>query len=331
MKYDTFGVLFDHCEDFALTHHDQFFTINLDGVTASVLTEYNRIADFRPDVILFHCACGAEIATAARYVRDNPEVKLYVDSHEDAYNSATNFLSKWGLHYLYYRPILLRALPYIEKILPVSISCLQFIRDFYGVPEKHLEFYPLGGHVPDDAEYMEMRRTARQSLDVTDGELLIVQSGKFDRPKKLLQALRSFSQTDDKRLRFVIVGHLYEEVEKEALALIEADKRIQFLGWRTSDQLQMLLCGADIYCQPGTQSATMQMAICCRCAIILDDVASHKPYHDENGWLVKTDEDLQNAFSILASSGDLDDMKQKSHALALKMLDYRKIAARLYR
>ncbi len=45
MKYDDFGVLLDHCKDFALTHHDQFFTINLNGVTASVLTKYNHIAD----------------------------------------------------------------------------------------------------------------------------------------------------------------------------------------------------------------------------------------------------------------------------------------------
>lgn len=292
---------------------------------------YGKLTAFNPDVILFHGACGAEIETAARYVRDNPHVKLYVDSHEDRHNSATNFLSKWGLHYLYYRPILLRALPYIEKILPVSISCVEFIRDFYGVPEDHLEFYPLGGHVPDDAEYTAMREQARKDLGLAGDEILIVQSGKFDRPKKLLQALRCFSQTDDKRLRFVVVGHLYEEVEDAALALVDADKRILFVSWKTSDELQTILCGADVYCQPGTQSATMQMAISCRCAIILDDVASHKPYHKENGWLVTTEADLKNAFSELSSSGDVTPMEKKSHALALQMLDYRKIAARLYR
>ena len=292
---------------------------------------YKKLADFEPDVILFHGACGAEIATAAKYVRDHPGVKLYVDSHEDSYNSATNFVSKWFLHFLYYRPILLKALPYIDKVLPISISCLEFMRDFYGVPEEKLEFYPLGGHVPNDIEYANKREKARRTLSVPVDGILIVQSGKFDKPKKLIEALGAFSEIADEKLHFVLVGHLYEEVEEEALSLIKADPRVRFLGWKTSDELQELLCGADVYCQPGTQSATMQMAVACRCAIILDDVASHKPYHKNNGWLVCDGADLKRAMGDLSNSGKVLEMGQNSHLLALQMLDYRIIAARLYR
>ena len=292
---------------------------------------YNRIKEFNPDVILFHCACGAEIATAARYVRDNPHVKLYVDSHEDSYNSANSFISKWFLHYLYYRPILLRSMRYINRVLPVSVSCLEFMRDFYGVPEEKLEFYPLGGHVPDNIEYAEQRKEARRALNVPANGILIVQSGKFDKPKKLIESLRAFAQIPDERLQFVLVGHLYQEVEGEALELIQADSRVRFVGWKTSDELQALLCGADVYCQPGTQSATMQMAVSCRCAIILDDVASHKPYHKNNGWLVRDDADLKRALSDVSQSEKVLEMGHNSHLLALQMLDYRILAKRLYR
>jgi len=292
---------------------------------------YEKLAAFNPDVLMFHGACGAEIATAARYVRDNPHVKLYVDSHEDSYNSANSFTSKWFLHYLYYRPILLRSMRYISKVLPVSVSCLEFMRDFYGVPEEKLEFYPLGGHVPDNIEYAKQREETRRALNVPADGILIVQSGKFDKPKKLIESLRAFAQIPDERLQFVLVGHLYEEVEGEALELMQADSRVRFLGWKTSDELQAVLCGADVYCQPGTQSATMQMAVSCRCAIILDDVASHKPYHKNNGWLVRDDTDLKRALSDVSQSEKVLEMGQNSHLLALQMLDYRILAKRLYR
>jgi hypothetical protein len=38
-------VLLDNRKDFALTHDDQFFAINFDGVTTGVLTEDNGIAN----------------------------------------------------------------------------------------------------------------------------------------------------------------------------------------------------------------------------------------------------------------------------------------------
>ena len=164
---------------------------------------YARIEAFQPDAILFHGACGWEILSAARYVRANPNVRLYIDSHEDFVNSARSWVSKWLLHYAYYRPILRSSLDAVAKVLPVSISCLEFLRDFYGVPEAQLEFYPLGGAVPGDEEYADRRSRTRADLGVAHGEVLIVQSGKIDRTKKLVEALEAFSAVPDPALRFV--------------------------------------------------------------------------------------------------------------------------------
>jgi 1,2-diacylglycerol 3-alpha-glucosyltransferase len=63
---------------------------------------YNLLDEFNPDVILFHGACGWELLNVSKYINKNPNVKLYVDSHEDKYNSARNFLSKYLLHKIYY-------------------------------------------------------------------------------------------------------------------------------------------------------------------------------------------------------------------------------------
>lgn len=292
---------------------------------------YAKIDRFAPDVILFHGACGWEIRTAARYVRAHPHVRLYIDSHEDFVNSARGWASKWLLHYSYYRPILRSALDVAAKILPVSISCMEFIRDFYGVPQDRLEFFPLGGAVPDDGEYDTMRTNARRALGLADGDVLIVQSGKIDATKKLVEALEAFSKVDDAALHFVVPGLIQADVAARVQKLVEADPRVRLLGWKSADELRAILCAADVYCQPGTQSATMQMSVANRCAIILDDVASHKPYLDGNGWLVGTEQTLLDAFrAISENKAALSKMRAQSHALALRMLDYRQLAKRIY-
>jgi len=292
---------------------------------------YERIAAFGPDVILFHGACSWEINAAARYVRDHPEVTLYVDSHEDFINSARGFVSKWLLHWAYYRPILRRNLRYVTKVLPVALSALEFMRDFYGVPAEKLELYPLGGFVPDNSEYAALRKRGRAELGVSNDQILIVQSGKIDATKKLIEALEAFTAIADPALCFMIPGLVQPDVEARINALVASDPRIRLLGWKSPDELRMILAAADVYCQPGTQSATMQMSIANRCAILLDDIPGHRLYLDGNGWLVGQNRTLADTFAEISSGkGALAAMAERSHQVALRMLDYRLLAARLY-
>lgn len=292
-----------------------------------------RLDAFAPDVILFHGASAGSIQTAARYVRDNPHVRLFVDSHEDSVNSARGLISKWLLHYSFYRPILLRSLPWIEKVLLVSLSCVELIRDFYGVPTEKLEFYPLGGEVQDDATYAALRRAKRDALGIGHEDVLIVQSGKMDRTKKLVEALEAFARTPAPQLKFVVAGKVHEDIAGRVEQLIAADSRIRAIGWQSAEELQSVLCAADVYCQPGTQSSTMQMAVCCRCAILLDDIPAHRPYQVGNGWFAGDPSSLAQHFAAIASCtrADFDRMSAASLELALRMLDYRVLAARLYR
>lgn len=293
---------------------------------------HDRIAAFAPDVILFHGACGWELNAVGRYVRKNPDVVFYVDSHEDFINSARGFVSKWLLHWAYYRPILRRNLRYVTKVLPVALSALEFMRDFYGVPADMLELYPLGGFVPDDAAYAALRARGRAELGIADDQILIVQSGKIDATKKLVEALEAFGRIDDPNLRFIVPGLIQPDVEARVNALVSADSRVSLLGWKSPEDLRMILAAADVYCQPGTQSATMQMSIANRCAILLDDIPGHRLYLDGNGWLVGKTSTLEDAFqAVSADKAALPAMADRSHQVALRMLDYRLLASRLYR
>jgi len=291
---------------------------------------YELLCERRPDAILFHGLCGWELRAVARYKRENPSVRLYVDSHEDQNNSAKSWLSKHFLHRLYYGTVIRQCLDSFDKILCVSLETIEFVKQNYGVPADRLEFYPLGGHVFDDDEYGRRRRRARSEYGVDDGQVLLVQTGKMGPRKKLLESLDAFIGTEGNNLRFVLAGNLDEEIRDKALQRIAADPRITFAGWKTSDGLRDLLCAADVYVQPGTQSATMQMSLCARCPVVLDDVPSHRPFVDGNGWLVRTSPQLAAAFAqIRDQPGSLEGMSLRSHGIAERLLDYKSLANRI--
>lgn len=292
---------------------------------------YALLEEAAPDVILFHGLCGWEILTAAKYKRHHPKTRLFVDSHEDFNNSARNFLSRHVLHALYYQPVLRRCLPFFEKVLCISVDTMKFVEDFYKVPRSLLEFYPLGGQLYSDEEYEKTRQEKRRAFDIKSDALVFLQSGKMDKKKKLIESLTAFSAFAADDAVYLLVGHILPDIEEEANRLIQADKRIRMLGWKQPADLRKLLCAADVYVQPGSQSATMQMSICCRCAVILDDVRSHHPFLNGNGWLLNQSQGLQEVFSVLQTNMDLiPEMAARSHAVARQLLDYRSLAARLY-
>ncbi len=284
----------------------------------------------QPEVIMFHGLCGWELKTMARYKQENPQVRLLADSHEDAYNSARNFLSEHVLHRLYYAWIIRRCLPAIEKVLCVSLETMDFVHTTYGVPRDRLEFFPLGGRVFDDVEYQNRRMRGRFAAGVSGDQVMMLQTGKMGERKKLMQSLRAFVTTAGSNMRLVLAGSLDETVRDQALALIGTDSRIRFMGWQSPEDLADLLCGADVYVQPGTQSATMQMSLCARCPVMLADYPSHRPFVDGNGWMIRDEAELASALHELAENPQiLMALSCRSYEIAKKLLDYRVLAQRV--
>ncbi len=289
------------------------------------------LRELQPEIIMFHGLASWDFLNVAAYVRKNPSVKLFADSHEDWNNSARTMFSKWFLHYGFYRPILRRCLPYIKKVLCISLETIEFVRDFYGVPETQIEFFPLGGFLWDDDAYQATREKTRAAEGWASKHRIFLQSGKIDRAKRLIETLHAFTKIDGSNLRLVITGQVMPDVREEVHALIQADPRVQFFGWVDPERLRALLCAADIYVQPGSQSATMQMALCCRRPVVLADVPSHRAFIEGNGLLVQTSEQLGVALKTLAELADesLAEMSQRSASLAARHLDYRQQALRV--
>ncbi len=291
---------------------------------------YQQLTRFEPDVILFHGLCAWELLTVLQYKKNNPSVKLYLDSHEDFNNSARSFLSKYILHYLFYRTVFRKAVNHVEKVLCISIETINFVKDFYRCPEDKIKYFPLGGQIFNDADYQKFRNASRIKYNLEDSNLVFFQSGKFDKKKKIIESLTTFLETPyNKNIRYFIAGVLQDDVKEEAEKLIAKDERIVFLGWQNSEELLQFLCATDVYVQPGSQSATLQNSICCRCAVIVDDVPSHQPFVKDNGWLISDSGQLANAFESAIQEFNKDqlyNMQYKSFEIAKQLLDYEVMA-----
>ena len=75
----------------------------------------------------------------------------------------------------------------------------------------------------------------------------------------------------------------------------------------------------------------MQNAICCGTPVALYPYSSHHPYIDDNGFFVSNEDDYVRVFeSILSDPEILTNMSNASYSIARNLLDYKKLASRLY-
>lgn len=292
---------------------------------------YKIICEFQPDIIFFHGASAYAITTAVKFKRNNPQVKLYVDSHEDSNNSAKNFFSKQILHKLFYKPIIRWSLPYIDLIFYITIESKIFLKKVYGLPEDKLHFLPLGGVIPENEKRETIRERIRKELCVEKDQLLLIHSGKLDKNKRTHEIVTAFKQVKDQNLRLIIIGSMDDDVRTITMPLIDSDPRINYLGWMKSEILQNYLCAGDLYIQLGGQSVTMQNAVCSGCAAALYPYKSHKHLLNDSVFYIRNTEDLINVINIVLNDRNiLEDKQKKSFEIAMDKLDYKKISSTIY-
>lgn len=286
----------------------------------------------KPDVILYHGAVGWEMLTVAKYKKNNPKIKFYIDSHQDFHNSGTFWFSSFFQYKLFNFYLINKVRKYVDKFLYLSYESREFLTEMYGISNSEMEFFPLGGNIIDRNKKSINSTNIRKKHNFTDDDILIVHSGKLIAEKKTKELINAFKVTDSKKLKLIIIGSIPEQESNILEPLIASDDRIFFLGWKSSEELVEYLCAADMYFQPGTQSATMQNAICCGTPVALYPYKSHEPYLHGNGFFVTDVQSCINVFNkVLNDDGILMEMSEASYIIAEKLLDYKMIASRLYK
>ena len=163
------------------------------------------IEEVKPDIIFHHGLQSYEMLTVSKYKKENPSVKFYVDSHEDFNNSARSWISRNILHKTYYKYIIEKSLPYIDKVFCVAYESFGFLDQMYRVHKSKMEFFPLGGFVYDEKTRIEKRNNKRKELALNEDDVLLIHSGKFDKLKRTDIVLKALKRVDSKSLKLDLI------------------------------------------------------------------------------------------------------------------------------
>lgn len=293
------------------------------------VSRLNKILEeLQPDSILYHGACGYEMIDVAKYVSEHPTVLFYVDSHEDFHNTARTFTSKIAYKYIH-GYFLKKALNRIEKILYISEETKDYLQDMYNISEGKLEFFPLGGVISSEEKQRVAREKIIKEYNLSKDCVICAHSGKLSKEKRTLDLIEAMEKTDNKNLVLFIIGSVPDEMKKILLDKIEKNKNIRYLGWKSGRELLAFLDGTDLYCQPGSQSATMQNALCCGCAVMVAEAKSHRALLKEAAFYVESINDMRQIFDLLFDKAILEKKKKEGYELAKEKLDYYVLARRI--
>lgn len=292
---------------------------------------YQELEMLAPDMIMMHDFQTLSGYAVAKYVEDHSDVVMVADSHTDKFNSANNALSKYILHKHIYGPIARKIQKTSQKVYYLTNETKEFLIDVYRMNEHNFSFLPLGGNIFKEEEYLRYRKMRRNELNISDKTILIMHSGKLARQKKTKELIEAFRKIGYEDMMLIIVGKLMDDtgdVIRKATDKDEGDKRIKYLGWKSGSELLQYLCASDIYAQPGTQSATLQNAACCNCAVIAYPYEGYiNGVLGESGCYAENTQELEKVLLQLVSNRDyLNQMKKKVADTALNLLDYRKQA-----
>lgn len=293
---------------------------------------YKTLEKEKPDVIMVHNGQFYNMLDIKKYKEKNPKVKFYVDNHADFYNSCKNYFSKIILHKIYYKWIIQKCIYWIDKYFYLSSESKSFMQTMYNIPENKTELFFQGGEIIFLNKKLEINKKLRKDFNIPLEDIVFIHSGKMDKSKKTLEILKSFNKLKNSNMHLLIIGSIAEEIKNEFYNLINKKQNIKFLGWKSKDELTKYLCMADLYLQPGTQSVTMQNALCCGCPVMIYPYSSLYMCNNKNSFFVKNEDDIEEVFRVLEKNPKiLEIMSKEAYKLSTEIWDYKKLAARLYK
>lgn len=291
---------------------------------------WEEIDSFKPDIIFCHSLMFWDLNVISKYKIKNPHVKLYADFHSDFNNSATNFLSRNILHRMIYKPIIMKHIDEFEKLYYITYETKVFLQELYGIKDKYLEFYPLGGIIEDEKIRKKYRKEIREQLHIKDDEIMLLHSGKMDAAKKTVNILSAINSLDSNKIKLVILGVFEDAYEKQVKPFLAGDNRIIFEGWKSGSELRQYMYAADLYIQPGSQSAAAQNAVCSNCCLAVAPHISYKDLFGDRVFYVESKDEIQSLIERIITNPSLLDNKRKQCFLyAKEKLDYQ-VLSRVY-
>lgn len=215
----------------------------------------NALNNSAPDILFIHGCQFVDICVVKQYLKTHPKVIVYVDNHADFSNSARSWFSKNIMHRLLWKFIAHRINPFVRKWYGVLPTRVDFLKSVYKLPSDKIEFLPMGADDDFVEKYISpnVRNEYRKKYGVAEDDFLIVTGGKIDPAKKQTLALMdAVNQINSSRLKLIVFGSVVPELRN--LLNKKISKRVQYIGWLTSEQSYPHFAMADLVVFPGRHS-----------------------------------------------------------------------------
>lgn len=245
------------------------------GLLSRVLRKYKdtiiSIKKSEPDILFIHGLQFLDILSVIRFVKNNRNVKIYIDNHSDFSNSARTFISKWILHRIIWRYCAQRTLKYTEKYFGVLPARVDYLKKMYKIPASKIELLLMGADnlILSDALINFDLTNFRSSINVSNNDFLIVTGGKIDQAKKqVLLLMKAINLLDDVyNIKLLVFGSVQNEIKQEFDNLLS--EKIVYLGWANDLDSYRYFYAADLVIFPGRHSVYWEQVVAIKKPLIV--------------------------------------------------------------
>jgi hypothetical protein len=215
----------------------------------------DKLNFYKPNIIFVHNFQFICIRDLVKYIKMNSKVQVYVDSHADFSNSATNWISKNILHKIIWKYCARIIEPYTKKFYGVLPARVSFLKNVYGIPTDKCELLVMGANdeMVKRSMNLSQRIEIRSKYKITKDDFLVMFAGKIDVFKKqVLHLMDAINQINNSNLKLILFGSISKELKNEVQK--RCSKRVQYIGWIKSADTYPLFAAADLACFPGRHS-----------------------------------------------------------------------------
>ncbi len=298
----------------------------------STIGLYDKLSDISPDIIFVHGIVRHDHYNIIRYVNKHPDVRLYVDNHNDYYN--TDVVSIKGKIFMQYiGGMMARKLSKVAiKFWGVSPWRVRFLNDVYKIPKEKTDLLVMGGD--EDLIKWNMRTNLRSEIcrkyNIPNDSFIIVTGGKIDRAKNIHLLVESVKKMPENV--YLLVFGKYEEDMKEYAAQIDNDRIIN-IGWISANKSYDLFLSSDLAVFPGTHSVLWEQACASGIPALFKDWKGGFNHVDVGGNCILLSEIsvetlYNNIMSLLQDQSHFNQMKNVAENIARYVFSYSAIAKR---
>ena len=224
---------------------------------------YESISNAKPDLIFIHGCQFLDIKYVIKYIKLNPNVRVYVDNHADFSNSARNFLAKNILHKIIWKHCAHSIEPYTTKFYGVLPARVDFLKNIYKLPKEKVELLVMGAddEKVEEAKNIKVKREIREKYNIKTDDFLIISGGKIDNAKRqTLLLMQAVKKIKNENVKLIVFGSVINELKEEVNKLADGEK-IQYIGWINSEDSYKYFAASDLVVFPGRHSVFWEQVV----------------------------------------------------------------------